>query len=63
MTTKVLIVNHGPDPILVRAVEYGPPTDIPKAATVLIDRTLQVTQSAEFYVHTDQQLLIGEKRG
>lgn len=63
MTTEVLIVNFGPDPVLVRVVEYGP-ADLatPKPAMVIDDRLLHPTESQNFYVHTSQQLLIGEKR-
>lgn len=63
MTTKVLIVNHGPDPVLVRTVDYGPEdlgTNAP--ASVISDELLQPTHSREFYVHQHQQLMIGEKR-
>lgn len=63
MTTKVLIVNHGPDPILLRIVDYGPDIKaLGMAANVIDDRILHPTQSTEAYVHTNQQLLIGEKR-
>lgn len=63
MTTRVLIVNHGPDPVLVRTVYYGPdltppPGENPKA----LDTLLQPATSKEFYVHTNQQLMLGEKR-
>lgn len=64
MTTKVLIVNHGPDPVLVRTVDYGPcDLGTGNPAKVLTDILVQPTNSEEFYVHTQQQLLIGEKRG
>lgn len=63
MTTKVLIVNHGPDPVLVRTVDYGPDMrDLGQPAIVAADDLLQPTTSKEFYVHIGQQLLIGEKR-
>lgn len=63
MTTKVLIVNFGPDPVLVRTVDYGP-ADLPtkNPAIIVDDQIVAVQQSREFYVHVQQQLLIGEKR-
>lgn len=63
MTTKVLIVNHGPDPVLVRTVDYGPDMrDLGHAPIVVSDYLMQPTTSKEFYVHRNQQLLVGEKR-
>lgn len=63
MTTKVLIVNHGPDKVLVRTVCYGPDdllTD--KQPQVLLDSIVHPTEARAFWVHIGQQLLVGEKR-
>lgn len=63
MTTKVLIVNHGPDPVLVREVFYGPDLSPPSGKNPAARDTLLAPQDSKtFYVHTNQQLLVGEKR-
>lgn len=64
MTTKVLIVNFGPDPVLVRTVQHSVENiaaDVPPK--VLADTIIQPTGCMDFYVHDHQQLLVGEKRG
>jgi len=64
MTTKVLIVNHGPDQVLVRTVQYGPDVEVPpgEKPKVMLDTIIAPQGDELFYVHTNQQLLIGEKR-
>lgn len=64
MTTKVLIANFGPDNVLVRIVDYGP-DDVGKGigAKVVTDTIVPPGGSHEGWVHTHQQILIGEKRG
>jgi hypothetical protein len=61
MTTKVLIVNHGPDSLLVRTVHYSDP-DSNKSHEVIEDMVLGQSECKVFWVHTHQQLLVGEKR-
>lgn len=64
MTTKVLIVNHGPDPVLVRTVDYSEAhAKAGHEALVLKDELLQPTESLVCWVSQDQQLMVGEKRG
>lgn len=55
MTTSVLIVNHGPDHVLVQGVSASKPTEL---------GTLPPHSEGRFYVHDHQQLLITElKKG
>lgn len=68
MTTKVLVVNHGPDALLVRTVQYAN-ADLDliaeygdKGHKVIEDMIVGPTESKVFWVHTHQQLLVGEKR-
>lgn len=64
MTTKVLIVNHGPDPVLVRTVDYNEAhRQAGHEPLVMSDVLVQPTESAVCWVSQDQQLLVGEKRG
>lgn len=64
MTTKVLIVNHGPDQVLVRTVEYGPDVKLPpgEKPKAVDDRYIAPQEDCLFWVHRNQQLLIGEKQ-
>ncbi len=64
MTTKVLIVNHGPDLVLVRTVEYGPDVQqIPGAGPKVVDdKYIAPQEDCLFWVHRNQQLLLGEKQ-
>lgn len=55
MTTKVLIVNHGPDKVLVSVVDA---TDVTKDAQR--QQLVQPTESHTAYVHGNDSLLIEE---
>jgi hypothetical protein len=63
VTTKVLIVNFGPDPVLVRTVQYEPTPSFEKDHKVIEDMIIDVQGSRVFWVHEFQQLIVGEKRG
>ena len=61
MTTKVLLVNFGPDVVVVRAVAYSyeaKTAGVPPQ--VLNDADVTPGTSKEFWVHSHQQLLVGE---
>jgi hypothetical protein len=62
MTTEVIIVNLGPDPVLVRTVQYA---DEAKGYygphSVVEDLLVNVHDSKKFWVHRHQQLLVGER--
>lgn len=63
MTTKVLIVNHGPDHVDVFTLPLtGSPPNI-EALKVAADAgvSLAPTQSCEQYVHTHQSLYVRER--
>lgn len=63
MTTKIVIVNCGPDPVLVRSVDYGiGHKEAGVEPRVLDDRLIAVHGHEKFWVHKHQQLLVGEKR-
>lgn len=57
MTTKVLIVNHGPDDVLVSIVRA---TDVTKDATR--QTLVHPTENHTTYVHSADSLLIEEIR-
>lgn len=63
VTTKVLIANFGPDSVLVRTVAFGPEDQkAQKMPEAIEDRVVPVHGHEEFWVHSHQQLMVGERR-
>lgn len=58
MTTKVTIINHGPDPVVVQA--YNIPTDGTPAVTSGLGTPVEPGKFTELFVHYAQELRINE---
>jgi len=62
MTSKMLLVNTGPDPIRVRQVYYSPADVVQGKPAQLVDEfVIPIGGSAEVWVHYNFQILVGER--